>query len=305
MDNRLVVEFIHYLRDVRRYSERTVRSYEADLRQFVEFLVDYLGVEELDSSVFESSDAVKAFVSKLHGEVKSSSISRKLSALRMFYRFHVRRGNLEKNPVSSIRSPSVRKKIPSFLSLDEIESLLTVTGGDDFASARDRAILELLYSSGLRVSELVSLKVRDVIDGAGVLRVLGKGKKERLVPVGNKALEAIERYLNSRRARFGGPIERDAILFVNRNGEGITVRSVHRIIRKRALEAGISKRVTPHVLRHTFATHMLGAGADLRAIQEMLGHASLSTTQRYTQVDIIRLMREYDRTHPRSKGGKK
>jgi integrase/recombinase XerC len=300
----LVEEFLGYLKDVKNYSPETVRSYRCDLQGFMRFAGREYGVGNGDVSVevLESEDLVRGYVSYLYGECSGSTVSRKLSSLKSFYGFHVRKGRFEKNPVSMIRSPRIKRKVPSFLTLDEVELLISACSESNFSGLRDRAIIELLYSSGLRVGELVSLDVRNYMSEAGILKVTGKGKKERIVPVGNTAARAIDRYLDEMRVRFGGEsIGLDRPLFVNRTGRRLTARSVHRILKKRAGMAGLVKNVSPHILRHTFATHLLGAGADLRAIQDMLGHASLSTTQRYTQVDIFRLSTEYDRAFPRAR----
>jgi integrase/recombinase XerC len=240
------------------------------------------------------SRLVRAYVAHLHQlGLRKSSIGRKLAAIRSFYRFLVRRGGLAKNPATDVGSPKVPKKLPSFLPPDELVLLLDAkpigAGGEE----RDRAILETFYATGIRCAELRTLDLADIDRSSGTIRVLGKGGKERVVPIGDQALAAIDAYLAIRGARKGP-------LFLNRKGDRLTVRSIHRIVRARARRAGISRRVSPHTLRHTFATHLLDAGADLRFIQELLGHARLSTTQKYTHVSSDHLMKVYDQAHPRA-----
>jgi integrase/recombinase XerC len=213
--------------------------------------------------------------------------------VRSCFRFLARRGVLAANPARQVRGPRLGRRLPSFLPVDETAALLGPAPEPSLAGARDRALLELLYSSGLRVAEGCGLDLDDLDEARRTVRVLGKGGRERVVPVGETALEALGAYLE-RRGRRRGP------LFLNARGGRLTTRSAHRIVRARAREAGIGQRVTPHTLRHSFATHMLGAGADLRLIQELLGHRRLSTTQRYTHVSPEHLMRVYDAAHPRA-----
>jgi integrase/recombinase XerC len=210
----------------------------------------------------------------------------------------VKKGILDQNPAKVINSPKIPKKLPKFLNVDEINALLSVHFKNNKFGKRDRAIMELLYSSGLRVSELVSLDLGSLSLEESLLRVKGKGNKERIVPVGAQALAAIREYLNERSSIKD---IRDAeAVFMNKNGTRLSVRSVQRLVAHVTLETGLNKTATPHTLRHSFATHMLGAGADLRSIQELLGHKSLSTTQRYTHVGVDELTKVYDRTHPKS-----
>jgi integrase/recombinase XerC len=228
-----------------------------------------------------------------------ASIARKLAAVRSFLRHAVREGRLEANPATGVPTPRVPKGLPRDLTVDETFALLDHIEGDDLAACRDRALLELLYAAGLRVSEAVALDLDDLDLRAGVLRVLGKGNKERMVPFGSKAAQALERWLTAARPlRLNGD---GRAVFMNLRGGRLSDRSVRRVLDRRLREAAIATRVSPHALRHSFATHLLGAGADLRAIQELLGHASLSTTQRYTHVSTDALMRVYDRAHPRAR----
>ncbi len=293
--------FLAVLRDERRLSPETVRSYASDLRQFRAYLVE----EYLEPGTRPRLDAidplaVRGFVAWLSRSGRQrTSVARKLSAVRTFLGHAVRDGRLETNPADGIPSPRAPRKLPRTLTVDEAFHLLDGIAGDDLPGLRDRAMLELLYASGLRVGELVALDLEDLDFAAGIARVLGKGSKERMVPFGDKAATALRRWLDASRALRTRPEDRNA-LFLNLRGGRLTDRSVRRILNRRIDEAAILARISPHVLRHSFATHMLGAGADLRAIQELLGHASLSTTQRYTHVDTDALMRVYDRSHPRA-----
>jgi integrase/recombinase XerC len=232
----------------------------------------------------------------LHKQNKKSTIGRKLAALRTFFRYLVREGVLRLNPGELVATPKQEKYLPRTLTVDESFALMEQGGGAGLLARRDRAIVETLYSCGLRVSELTGLNVGSVDLREGLVRVLGKGRKERIVPIGRKAREALEEYLAAR----GNPADEEP-LFLNQRGGRLTPRSVERNLKVQLLKAGILKDATPHALRHSFATHLLDGGADLRAIQELLGHASLSTTQKYTQVSVDHLMHVYDQAHPRSR----
>ncbi|MEX2224445.1 MAG: tyrosine recombinase XerC [Candidatus Rokuibacteriota bacterium] len=285
-----VGSFLEYQSVERGASPHTLRSYAADLIEFSGFLAEekIAGWEAADTRV------VRAFLARLHKRrLAKATIARKLAAVRSCFRFLARRGVLEVNPARQVRSPRLGRRLPSFLPVDEAAVLLNAAPEVTAAGARDRALLELLYASGLRVAEGCGLDVDDLDEARHTVRVLGKGEKERVVPVGETALEALAAYL-AMRGRRRGP------LFLNARGGRLTPRSAHRIVRARARRAGIGQRVTPHTLRHSFATHMLGAGADLRLIQELLGHSRLSTTQRYTHVSPEHLMRVYDAAHPRA-----
>jgi len=280
--------FLRYLTVERDASAHTIRSYRADLEQFRAFLAAAPG-----GSSFADADSrtIRAYLAALHARgLDRTSISRKLAAIRSCFRFLARRGAVRRNPARQVSSPRLGRKLVSFLPIDESDTLLDDTTG----TRRDRAILELLYASGLRVSELAGLDLDDVDRDASTVRVLGKGRKERIVPFGEAAARALEAHL-TQRGGAPGP------LFRNARGGRLGVRSLHAIVRARARAVGITRRVSPHTLRHTFATHMLDAGADLRLIQDLLGHSRLSTTQRYTHVSTDQLMRVYDAAHPRSK----
>jgi integrase/recombinase XerC len=298
--DRAADRFLVALRDQRDASPQTIRAYGNDLSQFRAFLAErHAGNVPGPGSI--DTLAVRGFVAGLHHRgISKSSIARKLSAVRSFLRHAVRIGTIDANPAEGIPTPKRPKLLPKNLTVDETFALLDGLTGDDAAATRDRALLEFLYATGLRVGELVSLDLAAVDLSGGLVRVLGKGNKERIVPFGRKAAAALQEWL-----AVSEPLRRhrrhaDAV-FLNLRGTRLTDRSVRRILLRRLREAAVTARVSPHALRHTFATHMLGAGADLRAIQELLGHASLSTTQRYTHVGVDALMAVYDKAHPRAR----
>jgi integrase/recombinase XerC len=281
--------FLRYLEVEKHASPHTLKSYRTDLEDFQRFVAGsgLSGLSAVDVR------AVRAFLASLHTRgLDPASVARKLAALRSWLRFLVRRGVLVRNPAQQIRAPRLPRKLVSFLPIDETAALMAAPRERD--PARDVAILELLYASGLRLSELVGLDVRDVDLAETTVRVLGKGNKERIVPFGTAAGRALRDHLAERGGTGGA-------LFLNRRHGRLSVRSVYTIVRRRAQAAGIIRRVSPHTLRHTFATHLLDAGADLRMIQELLGHSRLSTTQRYTHVGSDQLMKIYDAAHPRAR----
>ncbi|MCP4606711.1 MAG: tyrosine recombinase XerC [Proteobacteria bacterium] len=285
-----------YLQHERRVSLNTVEAYNRDIRDFYWFLM----AEGLPSDP-ESVDvnSVRAYLAHLHGKSSTSTIGRKLASLRGFFKFLKRRGTVEDNPAAIVRTPRNKPKLPRFLSVDEAVGLVEIKGKDDPALKRDNAIVEVLYGGGLRVSELTSLDMGVVDLEAGTARVTGKGNKERIVPLGRAAVRAINAYLplRHRLVRKKRRID-DHALFINRDGGRLSVRSVQRIVYSRGLVTGTRESVHPHTLRHSCATHLLDGGADLRMIQEFLGHASLSTTQTYTHVSTDSLMKVYDKAHP-------
>ncbi|MCI0480114.1 MAG: tyrosine recombinase XerC [Candidatus Dadabacteria bacterium] len=294
----LIQNFRDYLGSERNYSKHTVKAYITDIGEFLRVIKEKKLVGEKAGAIdFEKLDEtpVRAYISWLYTRNSRSSISRKLASVRTFFEFLIRKGAVKNNLAKLVPTPRGEKRLPTFLTVDEVVKLLSIEGSGALIS-RDAAVLELLYSSGLRVSELVGINLNDIDLKNLTVKVLGKGNKERIVPVGSKAARALDEYLRERLSMN----PRGDHLFVNTRGDRLNVRSVDRIIRKYALLAGIPKNVSPHVLRHTFATHLLGGGADLRAIQEMLGHKSLSTTQRYTHTSIEKLMEIYDKTHPRA-----
>ena len=279
-----LAEFLRYLSVEKSASPHTLRSYRTDLRQFAEFAEDCDG----ESPTVITTRTLRAWLARLHAQgLDPASVARKLAAVRSWCKFLVRRGRLGRNPAADVRGPRLGRKLVGFLPVDEATALLS----DPRLSARDRAVLELLWATGLRVSELAGLDVDDVDRAERTVQVMGKGRKERIVPFGAKAAAALDAYLGAREG---------SALFVNARGGRLGVRSLWTIVRRAARQAGLTRRVSPHTLRHTFATHLLDAGADLRMIQELLGHRRISTTQRYTHVGSEQLMRVYDAAHPRA-----
>jgi integrase/recombinase XerC len=296
-----VERFLDYLRDQKRASPETVRAYENDLAQLGTFLSENRGGAAAPGPRGIDALEIRGFVGRLHRQgLSKTSIARKLSAVRSFLSHAVREGRLEASPAERVPTPRAPRKLPRNLTVDEVFTLLDRIDAGDLAGIRDRALLELLYATGLRVGELVSLDEEDVDLPGTVVRVLGKGRKERVVPFGGKAQEALKRWLAASRPLRAHGKSPEAV-FLNLRGARLTDRSVRRVLDRRLRDAAIEARVSPHALRHSFATHLLGAGADLRAIQELLGHASLSTTQRYTHVSMDALMEVYDRAHPRAR----
>ncbi len=299
----LIEQFGNYLRVERNLSPHTLRNYLSDLKQFQQFLRQEglcqdkgkkIKVQEVDHNV------VRAYLGALAKVCRKSSIGRKLAALKGFFRYLVKEQHITRDPLLLFATPKQEKPLPVFLSIDDIFRLLGNVQGVDVLEIRDRAILEILYSTGVRVSELVGLNWGDIDFRLGIVRVLGKGSKERIVPVGEVALQALRDYSIEHGKRWGRAAKGEAAVFLNRLGGRITTRSVARIVEKYLRATGIPVRMGPHGLRHTFATHLLNSGADLRVIQELLGHASLSTTQRYTHVNLEQLTAVYDRAHPRA-----
>ncbi len=319
--------YLSYLQGERAASPHTLKNYASDLQQFRAFLREkksarsrpvVSGVERPVVSGVERGDAwqraidlaeidpltIRAFIADLHRSgIARSSIARKLATLRSFFRYLCREGVLQTNPAKLVSTPKLPKRLPTYLSVDEVDRLMASPGRQDAPSARDRAILELFYASGIRLSELVGLDVHDLDLREGLVKVKGKGNKERIVPVGSKATAAMKWYLD-RRKELIPPSERGPLapqaLFLNRLGGRLSARSIARILLKYLERSGLGPKITPHGLRHSYATHLLEAGADLRAIQELLGHSRLSTTQRYTHLNLDRLMEVYDKAHPRA-----
>ncbi len=289
--DRFITPFLNYLEVERNASSYTIKDYGTDLRDFFDFLKDK-GVPSVDYL-----DIRRYLVCLKEQQYEKSSISRKLACLRSFFKFLVRENLIKTNPASGISTPKRDKKLPSYLELTEVEHLLEAPNGSNWEEKRDKAIMETLYSSGIRVSELIGLNHGDLDSFSGRLKVRGKGKKERIVPIGSVALKAIQAYEESKPKKELG--ER-APLFVNRRGERLTDRSIRRILIKYARRIALRKDISPHTLRHTFATHLLDRGADLRSVQELLGHQNLSTTQIYTLVSTKRLREAYQKAHPRA-----
>lgn len=302
----LISTFIESLAVEKGYSENTCRAYHNDLKGFLTYLVQNRfsgkrGSPGGDQIQFDEVNLIilRGYLGWLHGKNKKSTIARKLSAVRSFFKFLVKRGVIEDNPAESILTPKQEKTIPDYLPVDEMFRLLDSIQTGSILDLRNRAIFETLYSSGIRVSELVGMDVFDVDNAGSVIRVLGKGSKERIVPIGQKALVAIGVYREELLKKYGISADQNGPLFLNKNKGRLSARSVARILERLVKACGLLKPVSPHTMRHTFATHMLDAGADLRIVQELLGHKSLSTTQKYTHVSIDHLMETYDRAHPR------
>lgn len=297
----LIDEFMTYLAVERNSSAHTRLGYGRDLEQFRIFLKGKAGAGDEgdgpDISLVRAAD-VTAFVYSLHDDHKKSSVARKISSLRSFFRFLVKKGYLKASPAELVPTPRAENFLPAVLTVEEAGCLVGAPDGSDAIDpARDLAILETLYSSGIRVSELTGLKVRDMDLKAGTLRVVGKGGKERIAYLGRFAIESVGAYLDKRGTGRDG----SSPVFAGRNGRAVSQRTVQRLVKKYVGRSGINKNPTPHALRHSFATHLLDAGVDLRSIQEMLGHSKLSTTQRYTKVGISSLMEAYDRAHPKAR----
>ena len=320
MQLEILERFYAYLDSERNFSVHTLRSYRADLLQFCRFLAsqslqqepvqplcadDLPPLEELDPAPLSqailsvSPTVIRAYLAMLrNSEYSKSTVSRKLATLRSFYKYLVRCGDVASSPVSVIRTPKQDKRLPKCLDVQQVDDLLAAPDTGTLLGSRDSAVLETIYSSGLRISELVGLNIEDLDEFAHALRIRGKGKKERIVPLGSKAVHAIDHYLQLRLGPDG--TRRRGPLFVNKHGTRLSARSIRRKLDKYLAEAGIAIHVSPHTLRHSFATHMLNAGADLRSVQEMLGHQSLSTTQIYTHLTTRRLKQVYDSAHPLS-----
>jgi integrase/recombinase XerC len=289
-----IAHFIGYLGTERNVSPHTLSAYRGDLEQFHAFVRSERGEAATSGEVDHL--LIRRYLALLHKDCHRSSIGRKLAALRAFYKYLLREGRVRKNPAELVATPKREKKVPYHLTIDEVTALVEAPREGEFLPLRDRAILETLYSCGIRVSELTGLDVGGADLEGGLVKVLGKGGKERIVPLGSKARSALTEYLAAR----SNPAT-SAPLFINSRGGRLTRRSVARIVDKYILRLATMKKVSPHTLRHTFATHMLEGGADLRAIQELLGHSSLSTTQKYTHVSIDRLMEVYDKAHPKAR----
>ena len=289
--NKLLIDFEKFLKYERNYSDHTIRAYLNDLMEFYSFLES----REMELDNIRSRD-LNLYLLSLYNKNSKSTVSRKLTTLRSFFTFLVRKEIIKTNPAKLIPLPKKEKKLPVFLSVDEAFQLVQSGNEEGVLVKRDKAILELLYSSGLRVSELSNIKILDIDRSQKVVKVSGKGNKERIVPYGSKADEALTLYLKARSELN----PKEDYLFLNNRGTRLSTRSIERTVKKYAILCGISKKISPHSLRHTFATHLLGSGADLRSIQELLGHSSLSTTQKYTHTSIEELMKIYDKTHPRA-----
>ncbi len=291
-------QFMSYLRAERGSSEQTLRAYATDLRQFQDYLRDHHDLDDPDPAELELRH-LRGFVAHRFDKNQASSLARKISTLRSFWKFLVKKRHSTTDPASLLSTPRVRTPLQNFLPVDEILHLLDGHRGDGVLGIRDMAMWEVAYGAGLRVSELVSLDVGDVDTERGWVRVVGKGDKERRVPLGAVSCRRLLRYLARRHELVSGTTPQGA-LFLSARGNRLSTRSVRRRLKDHLMRADLDTSVTPHGLRHSYATHLLDSGADLRGIQELLGHENLSTTQRYTHVSIDRLMQVYDAAHPRA-----
>lgn len=295
-----LAEFLTHLGLEKNASDKTVKSYREDLTQALSFTRERTKKAHVDPDDWNTR-LLRAFVAWLHEqEYAKSTIARRLAAVRSFGKFLCRQGVLKENPAKSLRAPRQEKKLPHFLTLADIQKLLATPGTSDWSGRRDRAILETLYSAGLRVSEVVGLDLLDADLSDGVMTIRGKGKKERLALLGPEAVVAIKAWLPDRAALLAKYQKEATAVFLNNTGTRLNARSVGRLLEKHLKAAGLDPRTSPHTLRHSFATHMLDAGADIRGVQELLGHKSLATTQVYTHVTTRRLQDSYKKAHPRS-----
>lgn len=282
-------DFFRYLSTEKDVSPNTMRAYEGDIREFLSFL-DRNNVGEVDQN------AIRAYMADIYGGLKKSSLSRKMSSVKVFFKFLKKKGHIEENPAVLIRNPRIEKHLPKFYTVDEMFHFLDTLTGETWMALRNRAIFELIYSTGMRAQEALDLDASDVhLEGLWAL-VKGKGGKERVLPFGQKARDAIVAYLAQRESH-----RRDSVtaLFLNSRGYRLSYRGLLKVMKKHQLDASLFKNLALHGIRHSFATHMLNGGADLRSIQELLGHSQLSTTQRYTHISIDKIMEIYDKAHPR------
>jgi integrase/recombinase XerD len=296
----LTLDFIAYLELERGLSRNTLEAYRSDLQQYGEFL-QRRGRDPLDASTGDLADFVSEFAEGRAGRppVAPATLQRKIACLRSFYRNLRREQLLDRDPTSDLRSPRSRARLPKVLSRDEVQRLLLQPSGTGVAALRDRALLETMYACGLRASEAIGLELSELDLDAGILRARGKGSKERIVPIGSKAIETLHVYLENGRPRLVG-LRDEPRVFVNLRGGGLSRQGLYKIVQRHARAAGLEDRMSPHTLRHTFATHLLAGGCDLRSLQEMLGHADIGTTQIYTHLSAERLRDVYFDAHPRA-----
>jgi tyrosine recombinase XerC len=285
--DRLIERFTRYLEIEKNYSSHTVLNYRLDLDDFIKFLGE-LPIENVDYLLFR-----KYLVVLKQRNLGARSMARHLSSLRSFFKFLTREGFLKSNPILSVASPKLDKHLPKFMTEEEVSRLIESSVPKDEMGLRDRAILETFYSTGMRISELVGLSLEDLDFIGGVVKLKGKGKKERIAPIGDRAISSLRAYLDSRK-------KQSSKVFLNKRGIGITDRGVRNIVGKYLRISGMRQGISPHTLRHSFATHLLNRGADLRTVQELLGHANLSTTQIYTHLTTEKLKSVYDKAHPRA-----
>lgn len=290
---KLAALFGKYIDAERNYSANTLRAYNKDITTFIDFIESKLNIHDIRNI---SEYEIRQYIGLLNKKNGKSTIERKLASLRSFFDFLRKEEFITNNPAKLVPSPKKEKNLPKFLTVDEVYRLLDDKLFKGNLGIRNKAIIELLYSCGVRVGELVNIDIMDIDLENGLVTVMGKGAKERIIPVGSKAIDSVRNYLNIR-SNFK---PRTQSLFLNSRGHSLTPRSIERVVKDLCVRAALNKKISPHVLRHSFATHLLGSGADLRSIQDMLGHSSLSITQKYTHTSIEKIMEIYDKTHPRS-----
>ncbi|WP_153122748.1 site-specific tyrosine recombinase XerD [Peribacillus tepidiphilus] len=291
-------DFIHFLTVEKGLAKNTIVSYQRDLNSYMNYLLAVEGVKDWNDV---RRPNIMHFLGHLRQEGKSSrTLARHIASIRSFHQFLLREKTTEQDPSIHIETPQPERTLPKVLSMEEVEALLDAPKSSDAFGLRDRAMLELLYATGMRVSELINLDISDVHANMGFVRCVGKGNKERIIPIGKTALHAVEDYLQKGRGKLVSKKNRTDSLFLNHHGGRLTRQGFWKILKRLAQEANIQKELTPHTLRHSFATHLLMNGADLRSVQEMLGHADISTTQIYTHVTNVRLKDVYSKFHPRA-----
>ncbi len=298
-----VPSFLNYLKVERNCSELTIKSYTDDLSHLSEFILEQFGTVPRPAAIEVSQ--LRGYVAYLHEcGYAQATVARRLACLRSFFRYCQREGLCDSNPAKPLRTPRAGKKLPHFLTTEEVGRLLVAPSATKDDGRRDRAILETVYSAGLRVAEVVGLDLKDYDRSSGIIRVLGKGRKERIAPVGSYATKALLSWLTVRKPDTKADEIDQAALFLNRFGRRLTTRSIGRMLEKHILTAGLSQQTSPHTLRHSFATHLLDGGADLRSVQELLGHKSLTTTQIYTHISTRRLRETYEAAHPHAQSAR-
>jgi len=293
-----IEDYIHFIQVERQLSDNTLASYRRDLETYVNFLQE---VEAMSDFRKVERTSILRHLEQLRMQGKTSrTVARHISSIRSFHQFLLREKRAETDPTVHLEMPTIEQKLPNILSIEEIEALLMAPNRSKPQGVRDVAMLELLYGSGMRISELIALDLSDIHLTMGFVRVFGKGGKERIIPLGKSALSALNHYLNSARGQLQGKYPKTDAFFINQRGKRLTRQGCWKLMKEHALKAGIQHELTPHTLRHSFATHLVENGADLRAVQEMLGHADISTTQIYTHISKTRLSEVYKQFHPRA-----
>ncbi len=293
----LIKQFVRYLKQERGYSQHTIEAYQRDLKQFVNFYSEYANMVPLDIGKVNKL-GIRHFLGMLsESGLEMTSITRKLASLKAFFKYLARQGEVSSNPAAIVKSPKTKKRLPVILSEEQLAQVLDGSGNDDFVTLRNKAILELFYSTGIRLGELLTLNYGDINFNRLTLRVFGKGAKERIVPFGQRAEKTIKTYLNKRRSEFGG-LTLESPLFISSRNRRISRPSVQKMVTGILHTVSEQEHLSPHVLRHSFASHLLDRGADLNAVKDLLGHNSLSTTQLYTHIKIGKMKEVYKQAHP-------